>query len=752
MNKKIEKICLAIIFWGSCLILFLPIFVYRDVHYPYIFSKMVFFNILVEIIFTSWMCLMIYHKKYRPSWKNSLIIFSTIFVVILLFSTLTGVDLQRSFWSIQERMTGVFNLLHLWLWFLILSSTLKEKKHWFNLIWVSLVCSLLVGLYGLAQKFNLWFAIKDDVSQLSSTLGNPIYLSVYAMINLFLGIFFIFLQDGWRKKIAIFFSVFNFIIMLWGASRGVFLAFGLSILLFIIFLLFKIRQKRIKYIFGALLLIIIIFFILLPTQADKEWIKKMPTIIQRMAGWQASSSERIDTWEIAWQGFIERPILGWGWENFNVVFNKYYLPYYLRYSFLNTWFDHSHNQMMDFLVLTGILGTTAYLLFYGSAFFLIFKKIKENKKLAVKTSKSNHLAFIILTLMLVSYFFQNLTVFDTPAPLILLYFSLGLVYFVTSQNFLMGQSVKADEDKDKNIGKAQKLKNLSALILIPSTIFIIFVLYQFNIKPFLASAEAIEASRVIAVVPGEGVRLFKKSLERNTFINPEVRLLLIKKVMEERVLANNNVSKNDLDFLISETEKNVSEHPRDARYWLFLGQLYNVVASQDRVYLVKAEKALEKAKELSPNRQQVYYVLSQNKFLQGNYEEAINLAKRAVDLDPEVGESHKNLGLIYLQVQNLKDGLKEIEEASKTIDPYVDFANALYISSSYFRVGEVKKAVFIAELTRDRNPNNFQAFIHLAFLYKEIGDKVGAINAAQKAMELNPSLEVEGKNFIDSLK
>ena len=33
---------------------------------------------------------------------------------------------------------------------------------------------------------------------------------------------------------------------------------------------------------------------------------------------------RIVIWKIAWQGFLERPLLGWGPENYSIVFSKYY--------------------------------------------------------------------------------------------------------------------------------------------------------------------------------------------------------------------------------------------------------------------------------------------------------------------------------------------------------------------------------------------------------------------------------------------
>jgi len=41
---------------------------------------------------------------------------------------------------------------------------------------------------------------------------------------------------------------------------------------------------------------------------------------------EATIYARIAVWNVARQGFLERPILGWGPENFDLVFAKYYNP------------------------------------------------------------------------------------------------------------------------------------------------------------------------------------------------------------------------------------------------------------------------------------------------------------------------------------------------------------------------------------------------------------------------------------------
>jgi tetratricopeptide (TPR) repeat protein len=350
--------------------------------------------------------------------------------------------------------------------------------------------------------------------------------------------------------------------------------------------------------------------------------------------------------------------------------------------------------------------------------------------------------------MFLAYFIQNLTVFDTPAPLIVFYFGLGLVYFITS-------TPSPNHESNTNIQREEKLKfkkfPLPILIMLV-IIFLPMALYYFNIKPLIASAEAIKGVSLLAKSPSQGLEFYKKSLGKNTFINPEVRLNMVKNLAEKGIINSGALKEEDIKFVISEMEKNIVEHPNDARYWLDLGQLYDVLSQKHKEYLLKAEKVLEQAEKLSPNRQQIYYALANTKIAEGDTESAIELAKKAVDLDPQVGEPHKILGLIYLQAQQLEKGLAEIEQAEKNFDVYQNSNLTLYVAAAYLKTGNLARAISLTELAKNRDPNNFQVYMQLSVLYKEAGEKEKAIEAARKAVELNPNLSSQAEEFIKSLK
>lgn len=750
MFESLEKIFLKAVYLTSCLILFLPLFVYKKVVYPYIFSKVIVFQIIVEIIFAFWLILMVYKKEYRPNFKNPIVLTLTIFIAVLILTALTGVDPYRSFYSTQERMTGVLTMIHFWLWFLILITVLKNWEDWRKLIWVSLIFSFLVGLYGLGQKIGLKFLLQETDIRMSSTLGNPIYLGVYSMLHIFLAIFLFIKEKKFLKWLALFLTFFNLLVMIFSASRGVFLALFLSLFFFLIYLILSLPSKksRVSFITIFILLIVIFgfFYYFFQTPKLTSIKSKMPFYLYRFLDFKTLTSsfdQRTIPWQIGLKGFKERPIFGWGWENFNVFFNKYFEPRIYRWGEEGTWFDKSHNQLIDILSLTGIIGLISYLFFFGTIFWLLSKKWLEK----FEYTRTTRMGLFVLGLMFFAYFIQNLTVFDTPAPLIIFYFSLSLTYFIT-QNTDLNINKKIEKSKTNPRLKTQNLKQVPLPILIfLIIIFLSLALYEFNFKPFFASKEAIKGLAFSQVNPKIALDYFKKSLSKNTFINPEVRLLMMKNFVEKKEMIKDEKTWQEItEFLISEMKKNIKEHPNDVRYFIYLAQFYNFINQPD-----EAEEILIQAKKLSPKRQQIYFNLVDSKILKGEKEEAIKIAKQAVNLDPEVGEAHKILALTYFKNNDFKNGLLELEEAEKRIDIYTDTQTTLYIAISYFKAGNLKKAIEVSEIARSRDPKNVLVYTHLASLYKEAGEKEKAIEMAKKAVELDPSLAQEAEIFIKSL-
>jgi len=764
MSRKTEKFLKEIIRWGSYLILFLPLAITRSTLYPFIFGKIIFFRILVEIIFVPWIFLVIYNPKYRIKWKNPLILTLTIFVSVLFLTMLTGVDIQRSFWSTQERMTGILTLFHFWLWFIILSTTFKKWQDWKKFIWASLICSFLVGSYGLGQKLGWSFLVEGGKGRLASTLGNPIFLGVYSLINAFLAGFLLSKSNNKIKKIfSIFFLSFNSFILLLTASRTVFVVFIISLVTIVIYLISLFQSKKLRRLFLiltiSLIIVVIAGVIFLNLQKKSNLSKKIPFFIKRVAIITYIThglDQRIIPWKIAFKGFKERPIFGWGWENYNIIFNKHFIPkIYDKWGPQGSWFDRSHNQILDILALSGILGLFSYLAFYSSIFWFLFKKIKIS-------NRKEKVGLFILFLVFIAYFLQNLTVFDTPAPLIVFYFALGLVYFTITENAnaeRLPTGRQANQDADQrgdltwiNTNSSEKINQFPLPILIfLIIIFVPWAIYKFNLEPYKQSKLGIIAISVSQNDLKSGIEWYKKALAKNCFTNPELRMQLVKSVIEnsrEQKISRENL-REITEFAISEMKKSVKKHPLDVRYYLYLGELYNFASQFDRIYAEKAEELLTRGLKLSPKRQQIYYEIGRAQILQRKYIKAIETYKKVLEIDKKTKESYWNLGLAYLINKEYKKGLNNINQARKMGRSYQKNESVtLFIADAYAELKNYKQAIALCNLVLRWNPKNINALVRKVIYYSRSGDKKNVQKSLEELKKINPSVAQEVKKII----
>ncbi|MBP6946371.1 MAG: hypothetical protein KBB46_03720, partial [Candidatus Pacebacteria bacterium] len=169
---------------GVLAVFFTPTIVATPLFFPFITGKNFAFRILVEIVFTLWLILALRDPKVRP--RASLLFFAlTAFVAVIGIADIFGANPFKSFWSNFERMEGWIGLIHLYAFFVVVWSTLREAKWWKMLFETSLAVSIAVGVYGVLQLAGV-FTINQGGSRVDGTFGNATYLAVYMLFNLFI--------------------------------------------------------------------------------------------------------------------------------------------------------------------------------------------------------------------------------------------------------------------------------------------------------------------------------------------------------------------------------------------------------------------------------------------------------------------------------------------------------------------------------------------------------------------------------------
>lgn len=650
-NQGLEKICLSIIKWGTYLILLTPLIINRNFYFPFVGLKSLYFMGLAEVIFFSWLFLIIFDKKFRPHF-NPLLGSLILFLIILIIAAVLGVDPSYSFWSKYERMTGILMMLHLFAFFLVISSTF-EREDWKKIFAVSITTGMIISFIALTST--------NETMRGGATIGNDSFLGTYLLFNLFLALYLIFTsKEGLKTYSSFCFSIMSLTLFLSGARAAKLSFLGGIILLSFLWLIFC-QKRKLKLVGISLLILSILAVICLTFFAfqPESFVRKQ--IIERFAG--ETFGGRFIVWQKAWENFLERPLFGWGPENFEFPFTKNYN------SCLGAapcggdiWYDRAHNIIFDTLVTSGILGMLAYFGIFISVFYLLWKNYPApyaQHNLANQNAKSlgSGVDFwipIIFTALLISYLIQNLTVFDMVSSYMMFFLILG---------FVAGFSSKREE----NLLDQRPPHFLIGIIIL---ILFIFSFFEFMIKPTLTDYYVISVIKS-PLASEKRMNFYKKALETSPLGKYQVRdffgQLLLEDIQsgEIKEVSRENFKK-EIDFIIEELEKTIKECPIDFRSRLTLGKIYNMYAIfLDPSKALLADQILEKTIELSPANQQGYWALAQARLLENKPQEAVSLAEKSISLNPKMKQSHIIIINIAKVIGDYDLAKKKIEEAIK---------------------------------------------------------------------------------------
>jgi len=619
--------------------------------FPFVGPKSLYFFAISEIIFFSWLILIFIDSKYRPK-INSLLIAFSIYLSIFILASIFGVNFSYSFWSKYERMTGILMHLHLFAFFLVLSSTFKEED-FKKLFGVSIFVAILASWIALAN-------LKNPTMRGGGTIGNESFLGTYLLFNVFFALYLIFKTREFAKILSIVsFSILALSLLLIGVNleklsfsralsaiflkegaRAAKLSFYGGLVLLFFFWLIASKRKILKILGSIFLISSLIFsafvFYSLLTQPE-GFFRKM---IEREVG---SFGGRFPVWQGAWKGFLERPLLGWGPENFEFSYIKHYNPCMPTPECGGEiWFDRAHNIIFDTLISTGIFGMVSYLLIFAAIFYILWKNFLKNK--------TDFFAPGIFTSLFIAYFVQNLTVFDMVSSFMVFFLSLAFV-----------ASFEKEFEK-------REIKKLNPFYLIFVLILFFVSFYEFVILPVLTDGYVILAIKEKVGTP-ERLKYFQKTLSTSPLGKFQIRQFFAENEMANFNFKdlNENV-KREIEFLIEELKKSTKESPLDFRSFLRLGDLYNLYAFFDSTKLKEGEEILKRAIEISPKNQQGYWSLAQNLVYQGRFDEAIFLAQRAVELEPKFKNSHLIL-IKVLKIAGKEDLAKQKFEEAIKINP-----------------------------------------------------------------------------------
>lgn len=689
---------------------FLAFFVSGSLLFPFIAGKNFAFRIIVEIIFALWAILAIRDKEYLP--RRSWILYAyTAFYIIIACADMFGANPVRSFWSNFERMDGLIAHIHFYLYFIVLSSVLLKEKlwNWFLGTWVG--AGTIMSLYGLLQVSGK-ITINQGGVRLDGTFGNATYLAVFLLFTFFFTAFSIVraFKNTQRLWYLIPIAILQLVVLYLTATRGAILGLigGLTVAGIVIAWKEKenvlVRKSAIGLLGGIVLLVSIFFF-----ARNTEFVTQSP-VLSRFSSLSASEIKtqgRFFIWPMAISGFKQNPILGWGQENFGIIFSKNYNPKMYNQE---QWFDRAHSAPLDWLVAGGLLAFVAYLSLFTTLLWYLFKKNGFNLPFSERA---------LLFGLVSAYFFQGLFVFDNLFSNLLFFTVLAFVH-------AQSEGKKFELPEWMQDGGVRNIA--SALVIVP----VILTFYFWNVKPILAGQTLIRAMQTLgAGDPKAALGQFEKVFAYGTFTSGEAREQLVNSssaFLAQQVPS--DVKEQYATLAQKELKTLVLENPDDARSHVFYATLLGNLGQSGA-----SVEEFKKAEQLSPSKQTILMQLGGAYIGAGNYELAFEAFKKAYELDVSYVQAQilYGVGAIYLgKSDEANSTLSTIDQNVLLFDDRI--VSALAATNRYADLVQI----FNKRIGTEEGKKNPQNYVSLAISYVQIGDKANARKVLSTLKTIDP--------------
>jgi hypothetical protein len=456
---------------GLIALLWMPLIVtHNETIFPHVVGKAFFARSLIELLTAAWIILITIDPTYRPR-RSWIILAFGAYVVASLLAAVFGVSFTKSFWSEYGRMMGVWDLFHWFAVVVIATSVLRTPKQWRILLNWLLVVALILSVVALAQTYqfplpfftsfvlhaSVWITttgeLLEETPRVHATLGNPSFLAALLAVTTLLAVGFLLRslmapdpeeerddepprQSGrrlksqeqehrlqaWQRRQRIvnhglrLFWVSVIILGSWAlfltGTRGALVGLVAGLIVMPIAVAIWGNRRALPAFAGLtsgiLLVIIGIFLVMEVAPSNIGPGLGEGNVFTRLANKSPRDlGTRLSQGKVGLEAFADRPIFGWGPENFSAAFNQLVDAEFFNNSIGDL--DQVHVAVVEQFATKGLVGGVAFVVLWGTLIRGILRRRRPPREEIV--------AYTVLG-ALTAYFTQNLFLFDTPAMIL----------------------------------------------------------------------------------------------------------------------------------------------------------------------------------------------------------------------------------------------------------------------------------------------------------------------------------------------
>ena len=652
-----------------------------------------------------------------------------LFLVSQIISTISSFDSHVSFWGYYTRFNGglLSIISYIFLYYALVSNL--QIKHVARILSISFISGVITAIWGFPSHFgydptclvfrgsldtNCWTDAFKPTVRVFSTLGQPAWFAAYLNVLLPLSMAYTLLKLNTPKdkiKALIYFTatLLFYVCLIFTNTRAGTIAFFVSdIILWIILFYKKIyNPKRLLKYFLILHFAFAVcsFFYGAPITSLNKFTfpalqKKL--VVHAQAPTNTPSLPKIksngitDSAEIrllVWRGAINAwkayPIFGTGVETFAFAYYRY-RP--LEHNMTSEWdylYNKAHNEYLNYLTTTGLVGLGTYLAIIFIFLFLVLKYIypykgPNNKSAPINPAQQdqlgdNHQRLLFIAALLSGYISILITNFFGFSVVII-----NLYFFLIPAFFFMITGLLANIADKKTYTSVSSFRWALIIIIASIAVFMSYRLYLYwyadtayalgnNLDKVSSYQQAYSyLDNAVKTEPDEPV--YKDELAVNLATLAQAFFLQNDastgaQIAEKAILLDNQVIEN---------------HPNNIIFWKNRLRILYSLGTSDRQneekYLKEALRVLIKARELAPTDPKISYNLGLLLGQTGDLQEGIKILERTTELKPDYRDAYSALGLYYHQLaigqtsaaasQSAEESIKDPQMQQKAINTY----------------------------------------------------------------------------------
>lgn len=700
--EKVSVYCDRIIRTAFAILALLVPLLLTSVNYElFEYNKMMAVYGITAIITIAWVSKMIAQKRISIA-RTPFDIPIVLFVLSQLVSSLFSMDPHISWFGYYSRFNGgMFSLFSYTLLYYAFVSNIP-KDYLIKLGRFTFITASLVAVYGVLQHVgidkHIW--VQDVQSRVFSTLGQPNWLAAYlvALIPIALAIAYVKKTTWVFSIIPAGLTILFFLTLLYTKSRSGLIALAIVDCVFWLVLLLQTKEKRTlrtPLFLTHVTFAVIIFFTGTHIGPVDKWItfdgwktqltqakqeatqsatpqteESLPVGPVLETGGTESGTIRTFVWQAAinaWKSSPKTMIIGTGTETFAFAF---YANKPVGHNMTSEWdflYNKAHNEYLNVLATTGVIGLATYVAFLGSIAGWFIKKV------IARTGQ--HIIILGIGLGWMSLLITNFFGFSVVVTQLLLFLLPATAFLIErfSQPVLTKKKQSLDTtsltylQKELPMNKKQQKIALSITVGLGVLLVGLLILTWYGDKTFATGYRLSRAgqyaqaytplTRAVAINPRE-------PFYKDEYANALSALAVAALDNQDATLAATLGS-----YAISENNAAIAISPNNVNFWKTKTKIYYALSVLDEALLPEAITALQRAQTLSPVDPKIIYNLAILEGKAGNADKAISYLQQAIAIKPNYRDAYYALFVFYQET-------KQMDKARSLIETYLGTINS----------------------------------------------------------------------------